>query len=82
MAKKTILCASCQVECEVEGNKITCPQCGSSFVKQGGEMKIKEIGRIDKIEQRLDALEQPEPEPEPESESEPETETDNNEDLW
>jgi uncharacterized Zn finger protein (UPF0148 family) len=69
---KQIICKSCQVPCIADGDEITCPKCGTTFVRQGETVKVKTIGRIDSIEQRLTNLEktiqtniEPEPEPEP-----------------
>jgi uncharacterized Zn finger protein (UPF0148 family) len=73
---KQVMCKSCNVPCVVDGNEITCPQCGTTFVKQGDTIKVVKIGRIDSIEQRLSNLEKItqtkiKPEPEPEAAQEP-----------
>jgi Zn finger protein HypA/HybF involved in hydrogenase expression len=54
---KQIICKSCQVPCIADGNEITCTKCGTTFVKQGDTVKVKTIGRIDSIEQRISNLE-------------------------
>lgn len=63
---KQIICKSCQVPCVVDGDEITCEQCGTTFIKKAGEVKVKEIGRLDRIEKdiaEIKAALKPESEP-------------------
>lgn len=65
-------CPNCLGQAIKEGNKIICETCDATFTfnKTGGA-KVKEIGRLDNIEKRLDQHDNllqgllPEPEPEP-----------------
>ena len=76
---KKISCPNCLGEAMKEGNKIICETCDAIFTytKTGGA-KVKEIGRLDNIEKRLDQHDNllqgliPEPEPEPKTDDEPE----------
>lgn len=54
---KKISCPNCSGIAIMEGNVITCESCDATFklTKTGGA-KVKEIGRLDDIEQRLDRL--------------------------
>jgi len=65
---KQIICPNCQGQAIKEGNKIICETCDATFTfsKTGGA-KVKEIGRLDNIEKRLDHIESilPGQEPEP-----------------
>lgn len=75
---KEIYCPNCLGQHAIkEGNKIICETCDATFTltKTGGA-KLKQIGRLDDIEKRLDHVESllpgQEPEPEPEPDNEPE----------
>lgn len=54
---KTV-CPNCLGEAIREGNKIICETCDATFTftKTGGA-RLKEIGRLDSIEQRLNRVE-------------------------
>lgn len=54
---KKISCPNCSGIAVMEGNVITCESCDATFkfTKTGGS-KVKEIGRLDSIEKRLDRL--------------------------
>lgn len=72
---KQITCPNCLGQAIKEGNKIICEICDATFTftKTGGA-KVKEIGRLDNLEKRMERVEsrlpgqEPEPEPEPEPE--------------
>ena len=74
---KKISCPNCSGIAIKEGNKIICESCDATFTytKTGGA-KLKEIGRLDNIEKRLDRVESllpgQEPEPEPKPDDDPE----------
>jgi len=54
---KKISCPNCSGIAFKEGNKVTCESCDSTFtITKTGGAKVKEIGRLDSIEQRLDRL--------------------------
>ena len=71
-----IVCPNCQGEAVKEGNKIICETCDATFTftKTGGA-KLKAIGRLDDIEQRLDRVESLLPGEEPQSVEDPIEET-------
>lgn len=63
-----INCPNCLGQAIKEGNKIICETCDATFtVTKTGSAKVKEIGRLDNIEQRLDRVESllPGEEPDP-----------------
>lgn len=69
---KATICPNCQQPAIRTGNEIACEHCDAIFVvtqKQGA--KLKTLGPIDDLRQRVERLEsmvpgeQPEPEPEP-----------------
>jgi len=72
---KRINCPNCLGQAIKEGNKIICETCDATFTytKTGGA-KLKEIGRLDNIEKRMDRIESllPGQEPEPEPDDKPE----------
>ena len=54
---KTV-CPNCQGEAIKEGNKIICEKCDATFtITRTGSAKVKEIGRLDSLEKRLDRVE-------------------------
>ncbi len=70
--KEATFCPNCSQPAIRNGNEITCEKCDATFTitkKQGATVKSQ--GRLDKIDQRLDALENvldPEPPAEPDDE--------------
>ena len=68
-------CPNCLGPAIKEGNKIICENCDATFTftKTGGA-KVKEIGRLDNLEKRLDRVESLLPSQEPEPESKPKDE--------
>lgn len=71
---KKISCPGCAGIAVKEGDKIICETCDATFtITKTGGAKLKEIGRLDNIEKRLDHVESllPGQEPEP-VEDEPE----------
>lgn len=74
---KEAYCPNCQKPSIREGNKIICERCDATFtiIKTGGA-KVKDIGRLNSLEDRMDRVESllpgQEPEPEPDEPVEPE----------
>lgn len=76
---KKATCPNCLGEAIKEGNKIICEICDATFTftKTGGA-RIKEIGRLNALEERMERTENllqgllPEPAPEPKPGDEPE----------
>lgn len=55
---KKISCPNCTGIATREGNKIICETCDATFtITKTGGAKVKEIGRLDSIENRLDRVE-------------------------
>ena len=85
-------CPFCKKPAILIGNKITCENCDAVYrLTREGEAKLDKLGPIEKLEQRVSALEvggqksEPEPEiennePEPEPEGKPENEQE--EESW
>lgn len=70
-------CPNCLEPAIKEGNKIICETCDATFTfTRTGGAKVKEIGRLDNLEKRMDRVENllpgQEPEPEPGPKDEPE----------
>jgi len=71
---KTV-CPNCQGEAIKEGNKVICEKCDATFtITRTGGARLKEIGRMDDIEQRLDRLDELFPVEEPQQDDKPEDE--------
>ena len=81
--KKIILCPNCQQMATKAGNEITCERCDAVFVvtkKQGA--KLKQIGAIEDLTERVAKLESliPDDEPQPEeAPADPETDPESEE---
>ena len=70
--KEIKFCPNCQQPALWDGKKLVCEICDVTFIqKPGGGARVEQLGRIEKIEQRVTQIEQtigpaePEPEPEP-----------------
>ena len=68
MAETKISCPCCSGIAIKDGNKVICENCDATFeITKVGGAKLKEIGRLDSIEERLDRVESllPGQEPDP-----------------
>lgn len=55
---KKISCPNCAGIASKEGNKIICEACDATFtITKTGGARVKEIGRLDSIEERLERVE-------------------------
>lgn len=73
--KQATLCPNCQQPAIKQGNQIICEKCDATFeIRKTGAAKVKELGRIEKIEKDIAEIktqlpaQEPEPEPEPDDE--------------
>lgn len=79
MAKTECHCPNCNGPAMREGDEITCEKCDATFIVKQKETRLKQIGTIEDLSQRVQRLEdlvpgqpppdknQPAPAPDPES---------------
>lgn len=65
MAKTECHCPSCNGPAIREGDEITCAACDTTFIVRQKEIKVKQIGTIEDLSQRVQRLEGLVPGPEP-----------------
>jgi len=82
--KKTVLCPSCQQPAIREGNDIICENCDATFkITKTGGAKVKKLGEIEEIKNRLDLIEARFPGQEPEEDQdESDKDEDRNQGEW
>ena len=69
---KKVNCPNCSSIAIMEGNKIICENCDATFtITKTGGARLKRIGRLDDIEQRLDRVESLLPGEEQQSDDQP-----------
>ena len=78
---KITFCPNCSQPAVRQGDEVVCEKCDAVFKITRKEAKVKELGRIESIEQRLSKVEallptdpEPEPEPAPEDDDDEESE--------
>lgn len=57
MAQKPAICPNCNGPAVREGDEITCEKCDAVFIVKQKEVKVKQIGKLDDLEQRVGRLE-------------------------